>query len=397
MEAIMPDKTFIREAQKKLENLKKSTFPPINPREYQSRLESGVFELPVEKMRMGYYSDQYFNRAKEILEKDSHSPTVLMQVFQKNNAVLCGIDEAIAILRECTGYFDENGQWVNCWDKLEVEALYDGDSIKPFDTVMTISGNYSLFAHLETVYLGVLARRTKVATNTRTVVDAANGKPVLFFPARFDHHLVQTGDGYAAYITGALGVSTDAQGAWWGSRGLGTIPHSLIAAYGGDTVKATEKFAEFIDPEVAVIALVDYENDCVRTSVECAKALGRKLWGVRLDTSGTIVDKSLWEEMSVYPPTGVNPSLVRRVREALDSEGYDWVRIVVSGGFNCAKIRLFEELKIPVDVYAVGSALFEGNFDFTGDIVRIKNNDEWTDCGKKGRKFRPNPALVKVK
>ena len=66
---------------------------------------------------------------------------------------------------------------------------------------------------------------------------------------------MQTGDGYAAYVTGALGVSTDAQAHWWGSKGLGTIPHALIAAYGGDTVKATEKFAQFMDPEVAVIAL----------------------------------------------------------------------------------------------------------------------------------------------
>lgn len=374
----------------------KSAFPELHPRERKSRLDPQIFQLPVEKMREGYYSDKYFNRTKEILEKDNHHPIVLMQVFQRHDAILCGIDEAIAILKLCSGYYNKEGEWVNGWDKLEVRALYDGDPIEPFENVMTIAGDYSLFAHLETDYLGVLARRTRIATNTKAVVDAANGKPVLFFPARFDHHLVQTGDGYAAYITGALGVSTDAQAEWWGSRGFGTIPHGLIAAYGGDTVKATQKFAEYIDPDVAVIALVDFENDSIKTSLECAKALGRKLWGVRLDTSGTMVDRSLWEEMSVFPPTGVNPKLVKKLRAALDEAGYNWVKIVVSGGFNPEKIRLFEKLNVPVDVYAVGSALLDGNYDFTADIVRIKEGDTWRHCAKAGRKYKENPRLELV-
>ena len=109
----------------------------------------------------------------------------------------------------------------------------------------------------------MLSRRTRIATNARAIVDAAGGKEVLFFPARFDHHQVQTGDGYAAYISGALGVSTDANAEWWGSRGMGTVPHALIAAYGGDTVLATKKFAQYIDPTFNVISLVDFDNDCV--------------------------------------------------------------------------------------------------------------------------------------
>ena len=98
---------------------------------------------------------------------------------------------------------------------------------------MTIEGDYRLFAHLETVYLGCLARRTLIMRNVREVVDAAAGKPILYFPARHDHWLVQTGDGWAAHVAGAIGVSTDAQASWWGGRGVGTVPHGLIAAYGG--------------------------------------------------------------------------------------------------------------------------------------------------------------------
>ncbi|MBV9103505.1 MAG: quinolinate phosphoribosyl transferase [Candidatus Eremiobacteraeota bacterium] len=360
------------------------------------RLDPSIFNLPVDKMRAGYYSDTYFNRAREIMERDRNHTRVRMQVFQRAHAVLCGIDEAIAILKLCSGHFDRQREcWEDGWPELEARALHDGDVIGPYETVMTISGDYTLFAHLETCYLGVLSRRTRIATNAREIVDAANGKDVLYFPARYDHHMMQTGDGYAAYISGALGVSTDANAEWWGARGMGTVPHALIAAYGGDTVLATAKFAEYIDPSVHVIALVDFENDCVRTSVEVARALGSRLWGVRLDTSGTMVDRSLWPQMGTFVPTGVVPELVRNVRHALDRDGFRDVKIVVSGGFDARKIRDFENHDVPVDAYAVGSAFFEGTgrFDFTADIVAIERNGQWIECHKTGRPPRPNPRL----
>jgi nicotinate phosphoribosyltransferase len=362
------------------------------------RLAPHVFNLPVEKMRAGYYSDTYFNRAREILERDGHHPRVRMQVFQRTKAVLCGIDEALAILRLCAGRKAADGSWEDGWDALVVRALRDGDVLTPFETVMTIEGDYALFAHLETCYLGVLARRTRIATNAREIVSAANGKEVLFFPARYDHHQMQTGDGYAAYISGALGVSTDANAEWWGARGMGTVPHALIAAYGGDTVLATQKFAQYIDPSVHVISLVDFDNDCVGTSLAVARSLGRRLWGVRLDTSGTLVDRSLWSQMGTFPPTGVTPQLVRNVRKALDESGFGYVRIVASGGFDPDKIRHFEDEDVPVDAYAVGSAFFEGagRFDFTADIVAVDNGAGWTECHKVGRPERPNPRLATV-
>src|SRR6185503_12038595 len=175
------------------------------------------------------------------------------------------------------------------------------------ETVMTIEGDYSLFAHLETVYLGTMARRSLIMRNVIEVVAAANGKPIWYFPARHDHWLVQTGDGYAAHIAGAIGVSTDAQASWWGGRGMGTVPHALIAAFGGDTVLATRKFADHIDPSVRLVTLVDFENDCVRTSLACAKAMGDRLYGVRIDTSEMLVDKSVIPQMGRFRPSGVCP------------------------------------------------------------------------------------------
>jgi nicotinate phosphoribosyltransferase len=348
----------------------------------RSRLSPSVFNLPVERMREGYYSDKYFVRARETLLEDGYSPVVKMQVFGKAKGYLGGMDEAIAILKLCS----------DDWDALAVYALYDGDEIAPWETVMTIEGPYASFAHLETLYLGVLARRTRVGTNTRLVVDAARPKTVMFFPARHDHWLVQTGDGYAAHIAGAIGVSTDAQASWWGSKGVGTVPHALIAAYDGDTVLATEKFAEQVDPSTKIITLVDYDNDCVGTSLAVARAMGERLSGVRLDTSENLVDQSIIPQMGTFRPTGVTPQLVWNVREALDAEGFHHVEIVVSGGFTVEKIRAFEAAKVPVDSYGVGSSLFSGSFDFTSDIVRVNGRPE----AKAGREERPNPRLELV-
>src|SRR3954463_2839247 len=348
----------------------------------KERLSPDVFRLPVERIRAGYYSDAYFNFTKQLLEREDKQSHVVMQVFQKKQSVLGGIDEAIAVLKLCS----------DDWDALEVHALYEGDDIEPHETVMTIEGDYQLFAHLETVYLGCLARRSLVMNNVRDVVEAAAGKQILFFPARHDHWLVQTGDGGAAAVAGAIGVSTDAQASWWGGRGVGTVPHSLIAAFGGDTVEAARAWARQYAHEMNVTVLVDFWNDSVRTAIEVADALGDDLWGVRLDTSERLVDRSLWDEMGDFRPTGVNHVLVRNVRDALDAAGHERVKIVASGGFTPDKIRDFERLGVPVDAYGVGSSLLRGDNDFTADIVMLDGKP----CSKVGRRFRPNPRLEKV-
>ena len=358
---------------------------PPPPFRREERLDPAIFQLPVEKMRGGYYSDKYFVRTREVLLADGRDPVVTMQVFQKRHASVAGTDEAIAILQLCLteGYG---------WGDLEVQALRDGDRVEPWESVMHITGPYAAFAHLETLYVGVLSRRTKIATNTREVVEAAWPKPILFFPARHDHWMVQTGDGFAAHIAGAIGVSTDAQASWWGSEGMGTVPHGLIAAYGGDTVEASVAFARQIPDEVRVVALVDFANDCVATSVAVAHELGDRLYGVRLDTAGTLVDESLTNEMGDFDPRGVSSRLVTNVREALDTAGLGNVNIICSGGFTADKIRAFEAQGVPADSYGVGSALVRGSYDYTADVVRV----EGEPLAKVGRWYRPNARMERV-
>ena len=226
------------------------------------------------------------------------------------------------------------------------------------------------------------------------MVEAAHPKEVLFFPARHDHWSLQQGDGYAAHVAGATAVSTDAQAAWWGGIGLGTVPHAAIAAYGGDTVLAARKFADHIPDSVPLVVLVDFDNDSVGTAVDVARALGSRLYGVRLDTSGTLVDKSVVPKMGNFDPRGVNPNSWRTFATRSTTPGSSDVRIVVSGGFNESKIRTFESEGLPVAAYGIGSSLVanDGSFDFTADIVM----NEGRPAAKVGRAHKPNPRLTVV-
>lgn len=353
------------------------------PPRRRRRIDPALFELPVERIRAGEFSDVYFNRARAALHAEGRSARVTWQMSAKRGGWLGGIDEAVALLKLCSDDFAA----------LDVQALYEGDRVEAWDTVLLVEGEYTSFAHLETLLLGTIARRTRICTNVRTLVDAARPKPIYYFGARSDHARLQPGDGLSAHVGGAASVSTDAQGSMTGKKGVGTVPHGLIAAYGGDTVAAALAVAKVLPPDVPLIALVDYHNDSVATSIAVARALEGRLWGVRLDTSEFLVDTSVAAHMGTFRPTGVNPTLVWNVRNALDAEGFGEVKIVASGGFDVQRIRAFEEEGVPVDAYGVGASVQDGRWDFTADVVRLDGAPQ----GKAGREPRPNGRLEKVK
>ncbi len=332
------------------------------------------------KMNNGYYSDAYFNRTKEILEKDNKHPNVLMQIFSRGQGILCGITEAIYNIKKCV-------------DGLKIKSLDEGSKIECNETVMTIEGDYSTFAHLETVYLGILARESSIATAVHNIILAAQDKTVIFMSARFEHYLTQPMDGYAAYVGGCRNFSTEANCmAFPDIKVMGTMSHALIAAYQGNTVTAALAFNKYIDPSVKRIVLVDFENDCVKTSLEVADALKDKLFAVRLDTSANMIDKSLMK----YPDwnierniNGVCPKLVRNVRTALDEAGYSNVKIVISGGFNAEKVTKFIRENIPFNAVGIGSDILRHRIDFTADIIELNGKP----CAKVGRGLKPNLKL----
>ncbi len=445
----------------------------------RQRLKPAVFKLDVERMRQGWYSDKYFiNIARTLAELAAHgyrfggsapdlsdldvdlrnvdigSVEVEMQWFPRRepSCVVVGVDKAIAILRECTGHFDAAGRFVNSFDAMEVwavqdgaEAAYEGDpsNVTP---VMRVRGRYRDFAILETPTLGAMTRGSRIATNVYEVLKAAGGKQVLFFPARFDAHEVQAADGYAYQVAVQLFnqnfgkslkayISTDAQGDWWGGAGGGTVAHAAIACFLGDTAEATMAFAATRPADIPRIALVDFRNDCVGTSLQVIRTMFRrylelvkagkpeearkyKLFGVRPDTSGNMRDVSVPPLGDKRLDCGVNPRLVFLMREAIDREWTSWnlsgedrriaeeycreVHIAVTGGFTPAKIRQFEELQVPADIYGVGSWLLSScevcgtNTDFTADVVRVRIEGRWYDLAKTGRRACDNLLLERV-
>ncbi|WP_322508104.1 nicotinate phosphoribosyltransferase [Anaerolinea sp.] len=439
------------------------------------RLDNRTFKLDIERMRRGWYSDKYFvniavmlnelSRRKYLYRGDKTNlpphmaPNDLlvgdieveMQWFTRRpgTTIVVGVDKALTMLKHCTGYWDGD-HFVDTHEQLEVWAVHDGALVHyngdPLNItpVMRVRGRYRDFAMLETPTLGILTRASRVATNVYETLIAARGKPVLFFPARFDVHEVQAADGYAYNIAvqrfnmdyaSTLGpfVSTDAQGDWWGGYGGGTIAHAAIASFLGDTAEAMLAFSEVLPKSIPRIALVDFNNDCVGDSLRvCRKMFDRyralieegkpdeaeryRLYGVRLDTSGSLRDISVPPLGDPDLDLGVNPRLVFLVRQALDNAAETWdvppewverareycrgVKIVVSGGFNPDKIRRFEKLGVPVDIYAVGSSLFNNHgptvTDFTADVVRVKVHGEWVDMAKVGRRPRDNPEMERV-
>lgn len=346
-------------------------------------------EETIQKIRQGFYSAVYFNRTKDILLNEQNLTPVTMQIFQKkDNVRLGGVAMVIELFKQATGYM-ENNNWINKFDALTIETLHDGEMVNGWETIIHITGPYAYFAHLESLYLGILARATNIATNSHAVITAAKDTPVAFFADRFDYFLNQSLDGYAAAIGGITKICTPAHGLYIESKPVGTIPHALIAIHHGETIAAAESFVKQY-PDVPLIVLVDFQNDCVKTSLEVAKHFGKKLWGVRLDTSEILIDKSLQtSSLPLSTIRGVNEYVVRNVREALDKEGFTDVKIVVSGGFTAEKIQQFGKNNVPVDLYGVGSSLIQGNIDFTADIVKVDGKT----IAKEGRTFTTNKLL----
>jgi nicotinate phosphoribosyltransferase len=347
------------------------------------RLTNNTFRFD-SRIKDGWYSAVYFLKTAKIVQKYRPNSIVTIQFFQRDEAILCGIDEAIALIHT---FADKP-------EDLIIEALNDGDPIKPMEPVLKITGHYQSFGFLESLIDGVLARRTSVATNVFNAVKAAKGKQIMFFGDRDDHFLNQAGDGYAAYIGGVTAQCTNAMNDWWGTQGVGTMPHALIQIFGGDIVEASRAYIETY-PNDNFIALVDFNNDVITDSLRVAREFKDKLYGVRVDTSISLKDKYFdtidYEKLGINP-YGVNPELIFALKAALVKEGFGHVKIIVSSGFDDKKIKDFVDKNVPVDTFGVGKSLLKVNIGFTGDCVILDGQP----LAKVGRKHIPSSRLEVV-
>ena len=313
------------------------------------RLTNRTFQFD-KRIGEGFYSANYFLKSRTIVRKTAPGHIVEEQFFQRREeAMACGIDEAIALLQEFADHPEE----------LRILALDDGDIVGAGEPVLKIEG-----------------------------------RPCFSMADRQDDYLTQAGDGYATYVAGIRKFSTDAQGSWVGVKGMGTMPHALIEIAGGDVVKAARMYHECF-PEEKVTCLIDYHNDVVRDSLRAARELGDILGGVRVDTSKSLVDH--WfdgKDTSGFDPRGVCKELIYALRKELDKAGFPNVHITVSSGFTAEKIEEWTRIGVPVDMYGVGSSLIRNDtVGFTGDLVKLDGRPE----AKEGRADVPSDRLRPVR
>jgi len=323
---------------------------------------------PSEAILSGQTTDIYFLHARRILEAEGINPRVTVEAFPSHDGILCGMEEVKQILEAVL----PSGS--------EVWAIPEGKTMEEREVALRISAPYQSFGVHETSILGILASESGWATAARACVDAAAGIPVIHFGARHVHPDVSARLEYAAVVGGCTGCATPAGATLTGIAPSGTIPHALILCI-GDTVEAIKAFDRHIDPQIKRIALVDTFKDEAEESLCVARALGERLWGVRLDTPAE--------------RGRVTPELVREVRARLDQAGFDHARIVVSGGIDPARIALFRNRNAPVDAFGVGSAISSAPpIDFTADIKEIDGQS----IAKRGRipGITPNPHLQRI-
>ena len=326
------------------------------------------FPLP-DWVLSGGTTDIYFRRAQQVLEAEGLNPICTVEFFTSKPGLLSGIDEALQLIEEVVP--PENR---------EVEAIGEGSEIERKEVVMRVRAPYRPFGLYETPLLGILSHCTGWATAARECVEAAGGIPVVSFGARHVHPLVSGRMEYSAVLAGCQGCASIDGAALAGVAPTGTMPHALILVM-GDTLEAAEAFDRSQGPEVPRIVLVDTFKDEAEESLRVARAMRERLAGVRVDTP--------WERGRV------TAELVKEIRARLNLEGFNSVRLIVSGGLDPDRIRYFRENDAPVDSFGVGGYISNaGPINFTADIHEVDGKA----IAKRGRipGLTANPRLKRV-
>jgi nicotinate phosphoribosyltransferase len=234
---------------------------------------------------------------------------------------------------------------------------------------MIIEGKYLDFCLYETPLLGLLCQASGIATMASRVRRAAGAKIVFSFGIRRAHPALAPMIDRACYIGGFDAVSSILGAKLLSKNPTGTMPHSLIIAI-GDQVRAWKSFDKYMPREVPRIALVDTYYDEKTESIMAAEALGKALYGVRLDTPSS--------------RRGNFPEIVREVRWELDSRGFKEVKIFVSGGLDDDSVRVLSASG--ADGFGVGTSVSNApSVDFAMDIVE-KDGKSVAKRGKLGGK-----------
>jgi len=307
-------------------------------------------------------------------------------------------------------------------DVVVVVPHIDGAWVGSGEVLCYIRGPFATLVDLETIFLQRLGASCVAAYNAYNMCVELPDVAFLAMDARhcagsdmaeLMAYGASVGSKKAKAKTGAIGFtgsSTDATAHFFGQeRGAGTMPHALVG-YAGSTLRAAQMFHESV-PNAPLTVLVDYFGKEITDSLEVANnfpelaASGRLAF--RLDTHGgrfsegldtpqsyAVLDRHVPyatrgyrtdSELKHLMGTGVSVAAVWHLRETLDANGFDKVRIVASSGFGPDKCRMFSFAKAPVDVIGTGSFLPQiwSETYATADIISYDGKP----CVKSGREF----------
>jgi nicotinate phosphoribosyltransferase len=304
-----------------------------------------VFHTANEKeIKEGKLTDIYFVRTMQVLKAKKIDKWVKAEFIAKRFpedygwGVLAGIEEAAHLLKDLN---------------VTVRAMKEGTLFRAYEPVMEIEGMYTEFGLFETSLLGLLCQASGVATKAARCKKAAGDRKVISFGARRIHPVVAPMVERNAFI-GCDGVSVLKNAELIGEEPSGTMPHALILIM-GDTVEATKAFDEVIPPKVKRVSLIDTFNDEKIEAIRVAEALGKKLFGIRLDTPSS--------------RRGDFQKIIEEIRWELNLRGFGQVQIYVSGGLDEKRILALNPV---VDAYGVGTSITNARvIDFALDIIEM--------------------------
>ncbi len=323
-------------------------------------VEPRLYAASPDEIRAGLVTDVYFKRTVKVLRDHGLCGVRVRAEIHSYKlprgyrwAVFAGLEEALWLLQGLD---------------VRVYAVPEGTLIGPRDPVMVIEGDYCSFAVYETALLGILRHESSIATKAARVKLAAGDKKVLFFGLRALHPAIAPMADRAAYIGGVDGVAGLQSEKYIGVRPVGTMPHAMIIIF-GDPVKAWKAFDESMDEGIPRIALVDTFCDERMEALQALRSLGKRLYGVRLDTPSS--------------RRGDMRAIVEEVRWVLDLAGGRDIKIVVSGGLDECEVCRLRDV---VDAFGVGTSIASPpNIDFSMDIVEVYRDGRWVPASKRGK------------
>ena len=357
-------------------------------------------------------TDTYFRNTRRIVQENGDCE-VEYAVFMRRPVTYAG--------RLAIGWLKEMAAHRGVEVAVE-EPHVDGAWVGSGEVLCYIRGPFATLVDLETIFLQRLGGSCVAAYNAYNMCVELPGVAFLAMDARhcagsemaeLMAYGASVGSKKAKAKAGAIGFigsSTDATALFFGQeRGVGTMPHALVG-YAGSTLRAAQMFHESV-PDAPLTVLVDYFGREITDSLEVANhfpelaAQGRLAF--RLDTHGgrfsegldtpqsyAVLDRHVPyatrgyrtdSELKHLMGTGVSVASVWHLRETLDANGFDKVRIVASSGFGPDKCRMFSFAKAPVDVIGTGSFLPQiwSETYATADIISYDGKP----CVKSGREF----------